>query len=313
MLLKNIIKSFDEALKGVEETNYFKMAQPSLSRPATIGAMESFVQDLCVRYHVGVIIVDEFQNINVSSKGERDKILQLFDSLSNNLKVPFVKIGTPDSMRFFTQRLRHGRRAGEILEMLPYPKGSRSEVLQDKSATKGHDWNNFIDALFDFQIVDKPITYSERWNDELYKLSFGIPYVLFTLWKEAQIDAIRSGAEKLTIRQLNVVYKKRFKLIRTALNALKKNKFGQFQDLLTVNQLIDKGEHEVALKHLYRFANEECFSGTAAIQLLDVVAEMDASFDLSSKQRRLLDQVKSKLEIRAQPVKAGQTIEHDKS
>ena len=319
-LLKNILRAFDDTLQGVEKTNYLKMAQPTLSRAATIGSMESFVQDLCIKYHVGVVFIDEFQNINVASKNDFDKMRQLFDSMSNDLHVPFVKIGTTESLKPFEKRFRHGRRAGETLELLPYERVIQPSLRPNKSddATnapvknnRGKDWENLLKALFSFQVLERPIQYSQRWDDELYRLSCGIPYVLFTLWQEAQIDAIRSGKEVLTLERLKGVYSKRFKLIKSALVALRKRKVGQFQDLLTINQLIDKGENEAALKHLRRFADEEQFSGAAAVQILEVVQDLEKTSDLKPKEQVLLNSVKQKLQQRAQPVMRGQTLDHD--
>ncbi len=36
----------------------------------------------------------------------------------------------------------------------------------------------------EFQVVKKPVTKSDRMAQELYKLSCGLPYCLFTLWQE---------------------------------------------------------------------------------------------------------------------------------
>ena len=325
-LLKNFFRAFDKTLKEVEKTNYLKMAQPSLSRSASIGSMESFMQDLCIKYHVGVVIIDEFQNLNVASRPDFDQMRQLFDSMSNDLNVPFVKIGTTESLRPFEKRFRHGRRAGETLELLPYERSPRVATIPGNSgepkmegrapagpakSNRGRDWDNLLKALFSFQVIERPIDSSPRWDEELYRLSCGIPYVLFTLWQEAQIDAIRSGKETLTLCRLKIVYNKRFKLIKSALAALRKRKIGQFQDLLTINQLIDKGENQAALKHLKKFTDEEQFSGAAAVQILEVVQDLEKTSDLKPKEQVLLDKVKVNLKQRSQPILKGQTIDHE--
>ncbi|WP_415891123.1 ATP-binding protein [Neptuniibacter sp. SY11_33] len=330
-LLKNFFRAFDYTLQGVEKTNYFEMVQPKLGRSATIGAMESFLQDLCIKYHVGVVFIDEFQNINVATKTDIDKMRQLFDSLSNDLLVPFVKIGTVEALKPFESKFRHGRRGGEPLELWPYvriaesteealPNGSierGSEKTLKKSdlpkRNRGKDWDNLVRALFSFQLIKQPIQYSMRWDEELYRFSCGIPYVLFTLWREAQVDAIRSGKETLTLSRLKTVYNKRFKLIKLALASLRKKKIGLFQDLLSISQLFDKGENEAALKHLKRFADEEQFSGAAAITIVEKLEEFETQSELKPNEQALLNRVRAKLELRAQPVKAGQTIEHEKS
>lgn len=326
-LLKNLLKAIDETLEGIEKTNFHEMAQPTLARSATIGSMESLLQSLCLKYHVGVIIVDEFQNINVASINDGDKMRQLFDSMSNLLHVPFVKIGTTDSLALFKKRFRHGRRAGETIELLPYIKKTKSKQKMDSEANDkptsnkdclalpmpatthyGKDWDNLLSALFDYQVIKNPIKYSIRWDEELYKLSCGLPYVLFTLWEEAQIDAIRSGKETLTLQRLNQVYMRRFKLIKNALAALRKNKTEHFRDLFTISQLIDKGDNNAALKHLENFTNKEQFSGVAASGMLESVQNIEMNSTLDSEQKRKLESIKTKLQQRAQTIEKGQTL-----
>jgi len=311
-LLKNLFSGIDKALKGFEENNYLKQVQPRLDRSASIGAMESFFRSLCIKYHVGIIVIDEFQNIEVADKDNRAKMLYFFNSMSNQLNVPFLKIGTTDSLKLMKTKFLNGRRAGDTIELEPYvklPLLLKSNGDKEEKPLRS-SWNDLVMSLFEFQVIKKPITYSERWDKELYKLSCGIPYVLYTLWQEVQIYAIRTGAETITLKRLNDVFKRRFKLVKTALTALRSKRLGQFQDLLNVAQLFDNDDAEAAIKRLNHFVEEENFSGAAASDILLGLEEIEQEFTLKESQKKKLAKIKASLKERAATIKKGQVYEN---
>jgi hypothetical protein len=311
-LLKNLFSGIDKALKRFEENNYLKQVQPRLDRSASIGAMESFFKSLCIKYHVGIIVIDEFQNIEVADKSNQEKMRKLFDSMSNEINVPFLKIGTTDSLNMMKIKFEHARRAGDLIEIEPYFKPPLlPKNTGDKAPLPSRgSWNDLVKSLFEFQVIKKPITYSERLDEELYKLSCGIPYVLYTLWQEVQINAIRTGTETITLKQLNDVFKRRFKLIKTALIALRSKRLGQFQDLLTVAQLFDKDDVEAAIKRLNHFVENENFSGAAASEILLSIEDVEQEYTLTESHIKKLNKIRGSLKERAATIKKGQVYEN---
>jgi len=308
--LKNIAQEFDETLKEIENTNYLSQMTKANGENLTIGAMTSIVKNLCLKYHVGVISVDEFQHLNVVNPTDFNLMLQLFDTMSNVYKVPFIKIGTPDALSKI-KKFRNARRAGEVIEILPYNKAPDQSSDNKEKSNLGKDWKWMITTVFDFQVVNQPIKYSERVDQELHKLSCGLPYVLFTLWQETQIQAIRNKSEKITLQLLNIVYKKRFKLILPALNAIRGKTKSRASDLLMIDQLIEKGKNSPALKHLERYVNNENFTGVAAVDLLAAVNELDFKSVLKDEEVEQINKIKTVLEKRSQAIKKGQTINHE--
>jgi hypothetical protein len=233
--------------------------------------------------------------------------------MSNKLHVPFLKIGTTDSFGMMKAKFQHGRRAGDTIELLPY---TRIPEIHNKSGidrgfVDGNDWKALIKAVFDYQVIKKPIAYSARWDEELYKLSCGIPYVLFTLWHEAQVNAIRTGAETLTLKQINNVFRQRFKLIKAAINALRNKKLGQFSDLLCIAQLFDKNEVDAAIERLNHFVSKENFSGAAAADVLQAVVDIERENTLTEPHKRKLLKIKNELKQRATTIKKGQVYENE--
>ncbi|MCP8899911.1 ATP-binding protein [Gilvimarinus xylanilyticus] len=317
-LLRNMLKAFDDTLQGTEDTNYLEQVQPKKGRGATIGVMESMLRTLCIRYHVGVIIIDEFQNLDVASKRFYNEMLQLFDSMSNTIFVPFLKLGTSDSLLNFQGKFRHSRRVGHTIEILPYTqlashKSSGGSSSADAPPQRSVDWEKLVNAVIEYQVVKKRIPYSTKLDQELYHLSCGLPYVLFTLWQEAQVEAIVSGKETITLALLKQVYATRFKLLRICLIALRKNNTQRFRDLFTINQLLDKGDNSSALQRLEHFANSEEFSGVAATKLVEAVDDIKSTHELDPQQKRKLRGIRQKLEQKARLTLAGQTVEHNVS
>jgi hypothetical protein len=311
-LLKNLFAGIDNALKGIEQNNFLEKVQPRLDRATSIGAMENFFRSLCLRYHVGIIVIDEYQNIEVADKANQAKMRQFFDSMSNELNVPFLKVGTTDSLNMMKTKFRHARRAGDTIELEPYfkppslPKNTGDKALPPTKS----GWNDLVKSLFEFQVIKKPITYSERWDEELYKLSCGIPYVLYTLWQEVQINAIRTGTETITLKRLNDVFQHRFKLIKSALIALRNKRLGQFQDLLTVAQLFDKNDAKAAIKRLNHFVEKENFSGAAASDILLSIEDIEQEFTLTEPERKKLAKIRTSLKERAATIKKGQVYDN---
>jgi hypothetical protein len=127
-LLANIIQSIDDTISKVDNTNYLNQVTSKSGKLASIDTLKRVVASLCLKFHVGIILIDEFQNLNVASAAHYKETLQLFDSLSNILDIPMVKIGTTESIAPFRSQFRHCRRAGDLIELKPYTKNNNPKV-----------------------------------------------------------------------------------------------------------------------------------------------------------------------------------------
>ena len=68
------------------------------SRRATLDRMMIAMSRLCISHNVGVLIIDEIQNLCSAQKGVPEKVLNFFVTLVNTIGVPVIMIGTPKAL-----------------------------------------------------------------------------------------------------------------------------------------------------------------------------------------------------------------------
>lgn len=299
-LIYGILRELDRALTSSSwgQSNYAKSVKKSNGSWLNIESMLDVLVTVLVRHHVGMLIVDEFQNLHVASQRYRDEVLQLFDSLSNKLAIPTIKIGTPDSILIFDKKGRHKRRIGAVLELTRF-----SEKI---------DWDRALKALSLYQPLDKPIEINESIDHLLKELTAGVPSILFILWESVLIEAIRSGKESISAALLKSTFKRRFPLMRTVVRNILQGKKGRHSDLLTVQQYLDSGHSTLAIKHLSQFSLNTKLNGVAAEAAKDDIEDMTKQHSFSPAQLDKLEKIKQSLDVQKKSVRQPQTIEHKK-
>lgn len=297
-LIYAILTELDRALasSAFGKTNYKGAVKKSSGGYIDIGSMMDILRTVLIRHHVGMLIIDEFQNLQVASQRYRDEMLQLFDELSNTLSIPSVKIGTPDSLLIFDKKGRHKRRIGSTFEL------SRFTTQMDC------DW--MMKALFTFQPLRKPVDKNEDMVALLLELTAGVPSILITLWEACLVEAIRCGSEKLTRSLIKRTFKKRFPLMRMVTRNINQGKKGRHSDLLTVQQYLDAGNRALALKHLQRFSSNTSITGAAAEAVKHDIDAMVSMHQFTDDDLAKLDKVKSQLDAQRDSIRQPQTLEH---
>ncbi len=289
-LCMNIFRALDKALQKFNYPSYVRLYEGE-----KITKMESAIHVLFREFHVGLCVIDEFQNLNVAGKFLRDEMLQFFDSMSNNAKVSILKIGTSDAIKIIDKKHQHLRRAGYPTELTAYSKGSK-------------DWGLLVDTLFTLQFVHNKIEKDDKLNDLLYDLTCGFPYALVKLWQLTQIEAINSGKEKITLTLLRSVYKRQFSLLHAVFSAIRRKNTSRFEDLISVQQFLDKGEVKQAIKHLTYFIKSEQFNGPALVHMVEAVDAMQSDIDLSPEDKVAIAKVKSALESKLAAIKGQESL-----
>ena len=109
-------------------------------RPS-IGKMIADVADLCLIHAIGLIVVDEFQHMNLAKSGGERKMINFLVTLVNVIEVSVVLIGTPKALGLFAREFRQARRAsGEgsiIWDRMPF----------DES------WDEFLEELMELPVA----------------------------------------------------------------------------------------------------------------------------------------------------------------
>lgn len=188
-LLLEILRSVDEKLG----TNYYHSAIKS--RTATTDMLIGSVSTIALN-HIGLLIVDEIQNV-VNSKNGKNLVGSL-TQLINNSGISIGMVGTPECTLFFEQAMQLARRSiGLYYTALEY--NDYFEV--------------FCKTLFQYQYVMQKSEITPAIINWLYEHSAGVLSTVVTLIHDAQEIAILTGREVLNLETLNEAYRQRLVLL----------------------------------------------------------------------------------------------------
>ena len=189
-LLLEILRKVDECL----ESNYYHNA---LKARATTDMLIGSVSQVAIN-HVGLLIVDEIQNVVNSKNGK--SLVGALTQLINNSGISIAMIGTPESRIFFEQAFQLAR---------------RSLGLQYGALEYGTEFISLCRILFSYQYVQNKVELTDAVIEWLYEHSSGIVSIVVSLIHDAQEIAILNGSESLDMESLNEAYKKRLSMLHT--------------------------------------------------------------------------------------------------
>lgn len=187
-LLLEILRKADEVL----ETKYHENAIRSHS---TTDMLIGTVSQVALN-HIGLLIVDEIQNV-VNSKNGRN-IVGALTQLINNSGVSIAMVGTPECTIFFEQAFMLAR---------------RSLGLKYKAMEYGDEFKNFCRIILQYCYVKEPPTINEAMLLWLYNHSQGNVSVVVSLIYDGQEMAILEGTERLDIATLTKAFDSRMTML----------------------------------------------------------------------------------------------------
>lgn len=186
-LLLEILRKADEVL----QTKYHANAIKSHS---TVDMLIGSVSQVALN-HIGLLIVDEIQNV-VNSKNGKVIIGTLTQLINNSLSACMV--GTLESLTIFEQDMKLAR---------------RSLGLQYSQMEFDEEFREFCRTILKFCYVQNTPEVNEGMFMYLYQHSSGNLSIVLGLIHDAQEIAILEGYEYLDIASLNLAFKKRMSLL----------------------------------------------------------------------------------------------------
>ena len=225
-LLLEILRKVDESL----DSNYYNSA---IKARATTDMLIGSVSQVALN-HIGLLIVDEIQNV-VNSKNGKSLIGSL-TQLINNSGISIAMIGTPESSMFFEQAFQLAR---------------RSLGLQYGAMEYGAEFEALCNILFSYQFVRNQTEISNSMIEWLYEHSAGIVSVVVSLIHDAQEISMLNGRECLDIESLNEAYKKRLSMLHSFIEPTIKrgkstSKIKQNVELNLQEKIIDSNEVKIS-------------------------------------------------------------------
>ena len=184
-----------EILRKVDEYLGSKYYENAMRVRATTDMLIGSVSQVALN-HIGLLIVDEIQNVVNSKHGK--SLVGALTQLINNSGISVCMVGTPESALFFEQAMQLAR---------------RSLGIQYGNMGYGTYFEEFCDVLFSYQYVRNETILTPAIMEWLYEHSAGIISVVVSLVHDAQEIAILSGKECLNLETLNMAYQQRLSLL----------------------------------------------------------------------------------------------------
>ena len=183
-LLLEILRKVDEELGTDFHIGYVK-------NKATVDVLIGAISQVCLN-HVGLLIVDEIQNVVNNRKGYN--LVAILTQLINSSGISICMVGTPEAGAFFERENYLARRAIG----LKYSNHSYNDYFE-----------KFCTMLFKYQYIKKRTEINKEILDWLYEHSRGILSNVIALFHDAQEIAIMTGKEVLSIEVFEDAYKNR--------------------------------------------------------------------------------------------------------
>lgn len=217
--LRGFCIHFFNAVDLILGTNYQRQALSI----GGIAAMTSLMRQVASSISLGVLFVDELQNLRHARGGQSNFMLNLFGELCEQLGTGVVLVGTPAVQELFEGSIRNIRKICSA--------GSQSIVRMKKNDPQ---WDEFCDTLWDYQWVNQKLPLTEEIRNIWYQHTQGITAFAVLLFGLAQRRAI-GGSEVVDANILSLAAHQDMAFLQPALKALASNNpelMIQYDDLL---------------------------------------------------------------------------------
>jgi len=188
------------------------------------------VSQLSRSFNVGVLIIDELQNLNLLADTEaKQRILNFFLTLSNDSGIPLVYSGTNSTFKLFSKVVRNARRA---LGM--------SDYYFDRFRIDDDEWSALVQTFLAYNWTRELVQFTPELNETLYDLSQGNTDFLAKLMMLTQWYAL-SNDEKITPALYRKVYERQMIILHKPIEALRSRdplQIGDFEDMMPAREQV---------------------------------------------------------------------------
>ncbi|MET0105008.1 MAG: ATP-binding protein [Sedimenticola sp.] len=182
------------------------------------------IRELSAAYSLGLLVIDELQNLSVKKSGGREEMMNFFQEICNTVHVPVMLIGTMKASKILQLDFRHARRAAGVGSFV-------WDVMRNDE-----EWAFLVEELWNCQLLKNKHQLDQAMTDYLYAETQGIVGILTAAFLLAQLRAISSGEEALSEDLFTRVFKKDLDPVRKMLLALKSkdpNRIAKYEDVIS--------------------------------------------------------------------------------
>ena len=192
----------------------------------SLGEKEQTLRRLIEHFGVGVIILEEIQNMNFDTLS--DKSFENFLTLCNDTSVALVVVGTEDAMERMYPVLRTARRVG-----IPI-----STNLGDDPKLQ----MAFVKQLFSYQWFSEPVTPTLAMAERLIHYSHGVVGIMVRIYMSLCIDYERAREKpKVDEKYLELIVARYFSRVESLLSEAKRNE----DEILRAIREVERKQEEI--------------------------------------------------------------------
>lgn len=172
VLYTEIGKQIDLALGNV-----IPVYEEMIAKKKNLGKKAQEVERLIELFHIGIIIFDEIQQVNVSAANENT--IESLLTINNNTNVAIAVVGTEETYNKLFKAKRVVRRLGVFIPASRYCENMRI-------------FSNNLELLFEYTWVNARISMSEELKNSIYNITDGVIDQMIKLYKYIQIDLVKA-------------------------------------------------------------------------------------------------------------------------
>ncbi|MCC5450696.1 ATP-binding protein [Rheinheimera sp. UJ51] len=162
------------------------------TKPAgTIGALVRQLEQCIKSSFLGMLVIDEMQNLQFKRTGGENNLLRFLHRLVNKLGVPLFFVANPPFDLTLLKELKAARRAE-----------SGYHHTMSVLAKESDSWKAFIAQLWNYQWTNVYTELTDELNNSLHLLSVGNIDMASRTYREAQRLVIGSEDERITVSTL---------------------------------------------------------------------------------------------------------------
>ena len=217
--IRGLCINFFQAVDDILGTRYYEMYATGRK---TTDEMIPHMARVASLHHMGVLVIDEIQHLSGAKSGGADLMLNFFVRLINTIGLPVVLIGTYKALRLLKGEFRQARRGS-----------GQGDVVWERMSND-RTWYYFLEALFEYQYVKKPVALTPELAGTLFNITQGITDFAVKVFMLAQILAIASKKETLTKGIFESVANDSLRLAKPVLDAMRE---GNLEDLSEIEDV----------------------------------------------------------------------------
>ncbi|WP_158541004.1 ATP-binding protein [Sporosarcina sp. BI001-red] len=219
--------------------------QKHVSRNTSVDAMLPLIGQLAKNIALGLLIIDETQNIKNRGK---EQIMNFFVSLVNS-GVNLLLIGTPGAYKLFGDELRIARRLT-----------GNSEIVFN-NMEYDNEFKFLLESIWRYQWTSKQVGLTEEIMKVIYYETQGISDLVVKLFVYSQQKAISTKKEMISASLIQSVAKEKFKLMKEMVDAIRSGnpyKMSAYEDIKRIEKS-NKADRspEIEIKVLNKIREKE--------------------------------------------------------